>query len=90
MPGWLKLQPAAVGSASAAVYVAAAMLYRAVFAHTGVFAPDELVAAIAAVYALWARTVVTPLARPRDNGKRPLTIRGTATSGEHYPRPGSM
>ncbi|GAA0348000.1 hypothetical protein NE235_10780 [Actinoallomurus spadix] len=90
MPRWLKVQPAAVGSAAAAVYVAASMLYRAVIAHTGVFEPDELVAAIAAVYALWARTVVTPLARPRDKGGRPLTLRATATPGEHWPQPGQM
>ncbi|MGH3375109.1 MAG: hypothetical protein ACRDP6_10245 [Actinoallomurus sp.] len=76
MPGWLKLQPAAVGSAVAAVYIAAAMLYRAFIAHDGVFAPDELVAALAAVYGLFVHQAVTPLARPRDAARRPLVIRG--------------
>ena len=89
MPRWLKLEPAAVGSAGAASYVAVAMLWRAFISHDGVFAPDELVAAIAAVYALWGRTVVTPLARPRDAGGRPLTLRATSTPGEPWPGPGT-
>lgn len=88
MPGWLKLQPAAVGSAVAAVYVAVAMLYRAFVAHDGVLAPDELVAAFYAVYGLFVHQAVTPLARPRDRGRRPLTLRATATPGEHWPRQG--
>jgi hypothetical protein len=88
MPGWLKLQPAAVGSAVAAVYIAVAMLWRAFVDHSGVFAPDELVAAFYAVYGLFVRNVVTPLARPRDRGGRPLTLRATATPGEHWPQSG--
>ena len=83
MPGWLKLQPAAVGSAVAAVYVAASMLYRAFVAHDGVFAPDELVAALAAVYGLFVRGVVTPLARPRTKEGHPLhgPMAGTVNRG---------
>lgn len=80
-------QPALVGSASAAVYIALAMIYRAFFAHTGVFAPDELGAAIAAVYALWARTVVTPLALPRSRTGAPLVTLGkTPPAAEHWPQ----
>jgi hypothetical protein len=75
------LQPGLVGSAAAAVYVAAAMLYRALFAHAGVLAPDELVAAIAAVYALWSRTKVTPLARPRGAAGQPLVTAASAPPG---------
>lgn len=65
MPKWLKLDPGAVGAAVAAVYVAGAMVYRAVD-HTGVFAPDEVVAAFYAIYQLWSRTKTTALARPRN------------------------
>lgn len=69
----LRTQPAAVGSAAAAVYAAAAMLYRAYGAHTGVLDTDVAVAAVVAVYGLWLRMQVTPLARPRDRAGRPLT-----------------
>jgi hypothetical protein len=90
MPGWLKLQPAAVGSAVAAVYVAVAMLWRAYGAHDAVFQPDELVAAFYAVYGLFVHTAVTPLARPRDHEGRPL-IRGRVESSRtHDPQPGQM
>lgn len=72
MPKWLSLEPAAVGSAIAAVYAAAAMLYRAEVAHTSVLQPDLLVAAAMALWGLWTRTRVTPLARPKDAKGRAL------------------
>ena len=70
----LKLQPAAVGAAMAAVYAAAVMLYRAYAAHTGVLDWDLLVAAGMAVWGLWTYTQVTPVADPHDNAGRPLVI----------------
>lgn len=71
----LRLQPGLVGSAAAAAYIAGVMLYRAL-THVGIFQPDEIGAAIAAVYALWARTVVTPLALPRSRTGAPLVTLG--------------
>lgn len=69
---WLKLEPAAVGAAFAAVYAAGAMLYRASVAKTGVLEPDLLVAAGMAVWALYVRGRVTPTALPRDEKGREL------------------
>lgn len=69
----LKLQPAAVGAAMAAVYAAAVMLYRAYVAHDAVLDWDLLVAAGMAVSSLWTRSQVTPVADPRDNDGRALT-----------------
>lgn len=61
-----KLEPALIGSVAAAVYAAAAMVYRAYVAKdTGVLDWDLLVAAGTAVWGLWTRMKVTPLARPR-------------------------
>lgn len=73
---WLKrlfsLEPAAVGSAVAALYAAGAMLYRAEVAHTAILQPDLLVAAVMALWGLWTRAKVTPLAKPQDNSGRAL------------------
>lgn len=68
----LRTEPARVGSVAAAVYAAGVMLYRAFVEHTGVLDADVLVAAVVAVYGLWVRAQVTPLARPRDAAGRPL------------------
>ncbi len=72
MSRFFKLEPAAVAAVVAALYVAGAMLYRAFVAHTGVFEPDLLVAAYAAVHALYIRWKVTPLAAPKDAQGVPL------------------
>lgn len=74
----LKLQPAAVGAALAAVYAAAVMLYRAYIAHDGVLNLDLLVAAGMAVWLLYTRSVVTPLADPKD-------VDGNALTPASYP-----
>ena len=71
----LKLQPAAVGAALAAVYAAIVMAYRA-YKGDGVLDWDLLVAAGTAVWGLWTRSQVTPLARPRDADGEYLTPRG--------------
>ena len=72
---WFKLEPAAVGTAAAAVYVAVAMIYRAFVAHDGVFEPDLAVAAVLAVWGLFTRAKVTPLAAPKDAQGRELAAR---------------
>lgn len=81
----LRLQPGLVGAAAAAIYIAGVMLYRAL-THAGIFQPDEIGAAIAAVYSLWARTVVTPLAMPRSRTGAPLVTLGKMPpAADHWP-----
>lgn len=69
---WLSLEPARVATVVGLVYAAAAMLYRAEVAHTAVLQPDVLVAAVTAVWGLWTRGKVTPLASPKDAQGRAL------------------
>lgn len=87
---FFKLQPALVLPAAAAVYAAAAMLYRAYVAKDmAVLDWDLLLAAVAAVSGVWTRTQVTPLARPRTAEGHPM--HGPAVGGEHVPvRPYGM
>jgi hypothetical protein len=59
------VEPALIATVAGLVYGAAAMLYRAYVAHDGVLDMDLLVAALTAVWGLWTRMKVTPLARPR-------------------------
>lgn len=73
----LKLEPAVLGSAVAVAYAAAAMLYRAYVSHEGVLDTDLLVAAFTALYGLYVRVRVTPVADPKDADKTPLTPAGT-------------
>jgi hypothetical protein len=68
----LKLEPALIGSVAAAVYAAAAMLYRAYVLHDGVLDMDLLVAAGMALYGLYTRWKVTPVEKPKDTLGRPL------------------
>jgi hypothetical protein len=76
-----KLEPALLSSVAAAVYAAAAMLYRAYVAKdTAVLDWDLLVAAVAAVSGLWTRVQVTPLARPRTAEGHPM--HGPAVAGD--------
>ena len=79
----LKLQPAAVGAAMAAVYAAAVMLYRAYVAHDAVLDWDLLIAAGMAVWGLYTRSLVTPVEDPKDNEGRPLVAAGR-TEEEPY------
>lgn len=72
----LTLEPALLGSVAAAVYAAAAMLYRAFVTHEGVLDMDLLVAAGMALYGLYVRVKVTPVADPKDAEKTPLTPAG--------------
>ena len=66
------LEPARVGSIAATLYGVGAVLYRAEVAHTSLLQPDVLVAAAAAVWGLWTRAKVTPLADPKDDKGRAL------------------
>lgn len=72
----LKLEPAAVGAIVAAVYAAAISVYRATTGQ-GVIEPDLIVAAVTAVWGIWTRMQVTPVAKPRDENGDHLTPRGT-------------
>lgn len=71
----LTLEPAAVGAALAAVYAAVITVYRAATGDT-VLEWDLLVAAATAVWGLWTRGKVTPVAEPRDRDGEILTPRG--------------
>jgi hypothetical protein len=64
LPRLFKLEPAAVGAGSLAVYAAASMVYSVV-THTGVFDPDVFVAGGGALWSLYTRLKVTPLAAPK-------------------------
>jgi hypothetical protein len=79
-----RLQPALLGSTAAAVYAAAAMLYRAYVAKdVAVLDWDLLVAAGTAVWGLWTYLQVTPLARPRTAKGHPM--HGPMAGGNHTP-----
>lgn len=71
LKNWLSLEPARVATVAGLVYAAGAMLYRA-YDHQGVLQPDVLVAAVTAVWGLWTRAKVTPLAKPQDAKGRAL------------------
>ena len=66
------LTPTGLGSAIAAIYAAVVMIANAV-SHHGVINPQVIVAAVAAVAFLFARSKVTPVADPRDGNGQPLT-----------------
>ncbi len=65
------LNPTGIGSAVAAIYAAAVMIWNATH-HHGVIDPQVIVAAIAAAAFLYSRFLVTPTADPRDGARRPL------------------
>ena len=70
------LNPTGLGSAVAAIYAAVVMIANAVSRH-GVINPQVIVAALAAVAFLFARSKVTPVADPRDGNGQPLTASAT-------------
>lgn len=73
MTRWLNIEPAAIGSALAAVYAVAVMLYRAFVTKDAVFQPDLIVAAFTVLWGIYTRAKVTPIALPRDAEGRALT-----------------
>lgn len=69
----VKEEPASVGVLLAAVYALGVMLWRLADGETGaVFSADVAVAGLLALYQLYTRYLVTPLARPRDAERRAL------------------
>src|SRR5260221_2590773 len=62
---------AGLSAAALAVYAAAVMIYN-VANHHGVIDVPVIVAALAAVSALYTRQKVTPVADPRDGNGQPL------------------
>lgn len=68
---WVKIEPAAIGAGAAAVYAAVAMVWRA-YKGDGILDWDLLVAAFTAVWGIYTRAQVTPLARPQDADGRTL------------------
>src|SRR5258708_40011570 len=62
---------AGLSAAALAVYAAAVMIYN-VANHHGVINVPGIVAALAAVSALYTRQKVTPIAAPRDGNGKPL------------------
>lgn len=76
MPRFLRLEPAAVGAGTAALYFVIVLVYRVA---TGDLAadPDLIVAAATTAWGMWTRRQVTPLERPRDADGDRLTPYGT-------------
>jgi hypothetical protein len=68
---------AGLSAAGLAVYAAAVMIYNATQGH-GVIDVPVIVAAVAAVAALYTRQKVTPVADPRDGNGQPLKPPGPA------------
>jgi hypothetical protein len=61
-----------IGSALAALYAAAVMIWNATH-HHAVIDPQVIIAAIGAAAFLYTRFKVTPVADPRDGNGQPLT-----------------
>jgi hypothetical protein len=60
-----------LGSAAAAIYAAAVMIWNASH-HHAVIDPQVVIAAVGAAAFLYTRFKVTPLADPRDGNGQPL------------------
>jgi hypothetical protein len=65
------LNPTGLGSAAAAIYAAAVMIYNAVN-HHGVINTQVILAAVGAAAFLYTRFKVTPVADPKDGNGTPL------------------
>lgn len=65
------LNPTGIGSAVAAIYAAAVMIYNAMN-HHGVIDTQAVIAAVAAAGFLYSRFKVTPVADPKDGNGQPL------------------
>jgi hypothetical protein len=71
--------PTGLGSAAAAIYAAAVMVWNATH-HHGVIDPQVVIAAIAAAAFLYSRMKVTPTADPKDGNGQPLVTAATAAA----------
>jgi hypothetical protein len=69
---WLRLEPAAIGSAVLALYAAVMMLLHVLVWHDGVLDTSVLIAAAGALWGLYTRARVTPTAAPKDDLGQPL------------------
>lgn len=76
------LNPTGIGSAVAAVYAAAVMIWNATH-HHAVIDPQVIIGAVGAAAFLYTRLKVTPVADPRDGNGKPLVSSpsGTVTAG---------
>jgi hypothetical protein len=76
-----------LGSAAAAIYAAAVMIWNASH-HHAVIDPQVVIAAIGAAAFLYTRFKVTPVADPRDGNGQPLTpvlVEGTIKPNPNVP-----
>lgn len=74
------LNPAGLSSAVLALYALGIGIWN-VTHHLGAIDPQVIVAAVAAVAALFTRTVVTPVGDPKDGALRPLVPAEAAVVG---------
>lgn len=81
------LNPTGLGSAAAAVYAAAVMIWNATH-HQGVIDPQVIVAALTAAAFLYSRFKVTPTADPKDGNGQPLTAAADVSLRLAAPPPG--
>ncbi len=76
------LNPAGLSSAVLALYALGTGIWN-VAHHAGAVDPQVIVAAVAAVAALFTRQVVTPVADPKDGAFRPLMPVSTVNVSGH-------
>ena len=67
--------PTGIGSALAAVYAGAVMIWNASH-HHAVIDPQVIIAAVGAAAFLYSRMKVTPVADPKDGNGQPLIAAG--------------
>ncbi len=78
---------AGIGSAAAAIYAAAVMIWNATH-HHAVIDPQVIIAAVGAAAFLYTRFRVTPVADPKDGNGQPLvTAPPPVSSGNVTLRP---
>jgi hypothetical protein len=75
-----RLNPTGLTASAGAIYAATLMIYDAVH-HHGVISVPVVIAAVFAVASLFTRTIVTPVAAPRDGNGNPLVPADAHSSG---------
>jgi hypothetical protein len=73
-----QLNPTGLGSAAAAIYAAAVMIWNATH-HHAVIDPQVIIAAVGAAAFLYTRFKVTPVADPKDGNGQALVSAPAAT-----------
>lgn len=66
-----RLNPTGLAAGAGAIYAASVMIFNAAN-HHGVISVPVIIAAVAAIIALFTRTIVTPVAAPKDGAGNPL------------------